>query len=82
MHPKNVQNRSSTLGRLHLNPMHILRNVFTSRISSRSILTAVSNLFFSPGEGVLCINLDRGAHLKTFSVYPKDNKLQISTPKK
>ena len=29
MHPKNEQNRSSTLGPRHLNPMDILRNVFT-----------------------------------------------------
>ena len=28
MHPKNEQNRSSTLGPRHLNPMDILRNVF------------------------------------------------------
>ena len=27
MHPKNEQNRTSTLGPLHLNPMDILRNV-------------------------------------------------------
>ena len=41
MHPKNEQNRSSTLGPRRLNPTEILRNVFTSRISSRFLLTAV-----------------------------------------
>ena len=40
-HHKNEQNSSSTLGPLHLNPMDILRNVFTSKISSRLFLTAV-----------------------------------------
>ena len=48
MHPKNVQNLSSSLGPLHLNPMDILRNVFTSRISSRFLLTVVWILFFNP----------------------------------
>ena len=33
-HPQNEQNRSSTLGPLDLNPMHILRSVFTSRITA------------------------------------------------
>ena len=47
-HPQNKQNRSSTLGPLHLNPMDILRSVFTSRISSRILLTAVWILFFNP----------------------------------
>ena len=35
---------------------------------------------FSQREGVLCINLDRDAHLGTFAVYPKKNRLQISNP--
>ena len=47
-YPKNEQNRSSTLGPLNLSPMDILRNVFTSRISSRFLLTAVWILFFNP----------------------------------
>ena len=34
------------------------------------------------GGGALRINLDRDAHLRIFSVYPKNNRLQISTPKK
>ena len=45
-HPQNEQNRSYTLGRLDLNPMDILKNVFTSRISSRFLLTDVWILFF------------------------------------
>ena len=47
-HPQNEQNRSSTLGPLDLNHMDILRSVFTSRISSRFLLTAVWILFFNP----------------------------------
>ena len=46
-HPKNEQYRSSTLGPRHLNPMDILRNVFTSRTFSRFLLTAVWILFFN-----------------------------------
>ena len=46
-HPKNEQYRGSALGPRHLNPMDILRNVFTSRISSRFLLTAVWILFFN-----------------------------------
>ena len=38
---------SSTLGPLPLNPMDILRSVFTSRISSRFSLTAVWIIFFN-----------------------------------
>ena len=45
-HPENEQNRSSTLGPRHLNPMDISKNVFTLRISSRFLLTAVWILFF------------------------------------
>ena len=45
---KNEQNRMSTSGPLHLNPMDILRNVFTSRISSRFVLTVVWILIFNP----------------------------------
>ena len=48
MHPKNEENCSSTLGPRHLNTMEILRNVFTSRISSRFLLTSVWILFFNP----------------------------------
>ena len=47
MHPKNEQNRSSTLVPWHSNPMDILRNVFTSRISPKFLLTAVGILFFN-----------------------------------
>ena len=47
-HPKNEQNRSFTLGLRHLNPMDILRNAFTLRISSGFLLTFVSILFFNP----------------------------------
>ena len=51
-HPQNEQNRSSTLGPLHLNPMDILRSNFTrgftSRISSRFLVTAVWILFLIP----------------------------------
>ena len=36
------------LGLRHLNPMDILRNVFTSGISSRFLLTAVWVLFYNP----------------------------------
>ena len=35
-----------------------------------------------PGGRVLCINWDGDAHLRTFLVYPKNNRLQISSPKK
>ena len=42
---KNEQSRTSTLGSRHINPMDILNNVFTSRISSRFLLTAVWILF-------------------------------------
>ena len=38
MHPKHEQNRSSTLGPRHLNPMDILRNVLPQellRVSSK-----------------------------------------------
>ena len=45
---KNEQNLSSTLGPWHLNPMDILMNVFTSRLSSRFLLTAVWILVFNP----------------------------------
>ena len=38
---KNEQSRTSTLGSRHLNPMDILKNVFTSRMSSRFLLTSV-----------------------------------------
>ena len=48
MHPQNEQNRSSTSGPLHFNPMDILKNVFTSRIPSRFLLTAVWILLFNP----------------------------------
>ena len=47
-HPQNEQNRSYTLGPLDLNPMDILRSVFTSRISSKFLLTAVWILLFNP----------------------------------
>ena len=51
MHPKNEQNRSSTLGPTlgprQLNPMDILRNVFTSGIFSRFLLTAVWISFYN-----------------------------------
>ena len=48
MSKKNELSRSSTFGPWHLNPMDILRNVCTSRISSRSLLTAVWILFLDP----------------------------------
>ena len=48
MHPKNEQNRGPTLGPRHLNPMDNLRNAFTTRISSRFLLTAVWIIFFNP----------------------------------
>ena len=47
-HPKNEQNCSSTSEPRHLNPMDILRNVFTSRIFSRLLLTVVWVLFLIP----------------------------------
>ena len=47
-HPKIEQDLNSTLGHWHLNPMDILRNVFTSRISSTFLLTAVRILFINP----------------------------------
>ena len=40
-----------------------------------------SNLAQAPRR-VLRINLDRDAHLRTFSVYRKNNRLQISNPQK
>ena len=48
MHPKNEQNPGSTLAPRHLNPMNILRNVFTSRICSRFLLTALWILLLKP----------------------------------
>ena len=44
---KNEQNRSATLGPRNLNRLDILRDVFTSRISSGFLLTAVWILFFN-----------------------------------
>ena len=55
MHPKNEQNRGSTLRPRHLNPMDVLRNVFTSRISRRFLLTSVWILFFN--TLIYCQNL-------------------------
>ena len=46
--PKNVQNRSSSLGPWHLNLMDNLKNVFTSRIFSRFDVTAVRTIFLDP----------------------------------
>ena len=52
---KDEQKRSSAVGPRHLNPMHILRNVFTSRITSRFLLTAVWILLLNPS--IYCQNL-------------------------
>ena len=46
-HPKNEQNHSSTLRPQHLNLVDILRNVFTSKISSRFFLAAVWIVFYN-----------------------------------
>ena len=46
-HHKTEQNRSSTSGPRYLNPMDILKNVFTSRVSSRCLLTTVCILYFN-----------------------------------
>ena len=51
-HPQNEQNRSSTLGPLHLNAMDILRSVFTRGFYLKNFFKVPSNscmdLFFNP----------------------------------
>ena len=44
---ENEQNRTSSLGPRKLNHMDILRDVFTSRISSSFLLIAVGTLFIN-----------------------------------
>ena len=48
MDPKNEQNRNSTLGLWHLNPIDIMRHGFTSINSSRFLVTFVWILFLNP----------------------------------